>query len=1155
LARETLKDFLNKKGSKDTMLSYTRKSGPDGLGKDPGTGEELLDLENDIRGLLGDYVRYIMEEHNSEFIPKPGNEKASSSNRGDDLTIADDQGFEKVFVEQGTELKSKLNEYSNSGKFDDLSTLIDKVGKNFSNSEKLKEIKGRPSGKYGETLSNPTGEDNDIIKATQKSFLKNNRFANVGNDKNSAYVERGTSGKDFEKIKEGNQGSFTSQNRFGTFVKSAPKVNLDSLKSLGASLLLKSSGFSKETGPNESMTVDDFVANIDSITSKNIDENSGFDKIDFLNVRSKYASGFPTDQLGNSTRNGRGDIISDDPNAESSKTYGSTYNTEFTFSKSKKLHRIQAAIAMIAVKNVGKTFYDNVINTLSTSDAADLKKSGEEFIRENPEGDYGPYLLGKSKNLQSKRLSNNVLNSLLTNTNYKYGDAVNRGIEVVFGVSSADSKMDANKVANSKNISSAPGFWIAVARSILKSVSDARRGLENRSPESITSNDLFSVYKEIVESNKFIKFFNVMAIIGDVSLASFPVNKDEYSGRARDVDLMPDSNSIPGKSRKRNGRYKTELSWNQDAPTSMYLLPANIIRAASLLNNAVSGENPVKGMFGSKLVENTYTGLDVDGDYNRIPGEVVKAVEDSLEAEYVPFYFQDLRTNEIISFNAFLHQLTDTISPNYTGVQSYGRMDAVQVYQGTTRSLQVGFTIYATNREDFDSMWYKINKFVTLLYPQWTAGTMVSNGGDSKFYQPFSQVVGASPIVRMRIGDIIKSNYSKFGLARLFGIGDINVNARPKEGSRPALSTLTGGNAKLGYDFFTEIVLKAWLVSFGSPQSTANFGFSLLGEPPGVYAKIGINSLKKAGMAAISDHLSHNIFANPWAVNDLINALKDPNTDPSNPKLGYSDKGSANPTLVYLKPNFNKGYFSLAGKKYLVDRKIKVRILEKNTLSNLGSGLSGDTICYKVVCVDPTAPAGLFESMEELVVRHEDIYPDPELFFRASAAGLSLAISDPTMSAADLIEARSNLTNKAISMGVPGEVISDLARSFLEREESFFMRPEVNPYVRAFESTKGRGLAGVIKSVNFDWLSDFPWETDFNSRAPVGVKITFGFDVIHDLPPGMDHTGYNKSPLYNVGGVMRNISGDPYYDGGKRAEFNFNKKGSETARTKNGKNK
>jgi hypothetical protein len=100
------------------------------------------------------------------------------------------------------------------------------------------------------------------------------------------------------------------------------------------------------------------------------------------------------------------------------------------------------------------------------------------------------------------------------------------------------------------------------------------------------------------------------------------------------------------------------------------------------------------------------------------------------------------------------------------------------------------------------------------------------------------------------------------------------------------------------------------------------------------------------------------------------------------------------------------------------------------------------------------------------------------------------------------------------------------------------------------ETTRGRGLAGVMKGITFNWLDNFPWEVDYNARAPIGCKISFGFDVIHDLPPGLDHSGYNKAPLYNVGEIMRNLSGDVYEDNGKSAELNYRKEGGKASRVK-----
>ena len=63
----------------------------------------------------------------------------------------------------------------------------------------------------------------------------------------------------------------------------------------------------------------------------------------------------------------------------------------------------------------------------------------------------------------------------------------------------------------------------------------------------------------------------------------------------------------------------------------------------------------------------------------------------------------------------------------------------------------------------------------------------------------------------------------------------------------------------------------------------------------------------------------------------------------------------------------------------------------------------------------------------------------------------------------------------------------------------------------------------------------------------MGVKINMTLDVIHDIPPGLDHSGYNRAPLYNVGGVMKHVAGDAH-DRHTNAEFSYNSRSTPTAR-------
>ena len=46
------------------------------------------------------------------------------------------------------------------------------------------------------------------------------------------------------------------------------------------------------------------------------------------------------------------------------------------------------------------------------------------------------------------------------------------------------------------------------------------------------------------------------------------------------------------------------------------------------------------------------------------------------------------------------------------------------------------------------------------------------------------------------------------------------------------------------------------------------------------------------------------------------------------------------------------------------------------------------------------------------------------------------------------------------------------------------------------------------------------------------VKINIGFSPIHDIPPGLDHNGMLRAPVYNVGRINNQFFGDPH-DGNK----------------------
>jgi hypothetical protein len=100
---------------------------------------------------------------------------------------------------------------------------------------------------------------------------------------------------------------------------------------------------------------------------------------------------------------------------------------------------------------------------------------------------------------------------------------------------------------------------------------------------------------------------------------------------------------------------------------------------------------------------------------------------------------------------------------------------------------------------------------------------------------------------------------------------------------------------------------------------------------------------------------------------------------------------------------------------------------------------------------------------------------------------------------------------------------------------SQFFSADNNALVKAFESSKGRGLACFVESLNFDWMDggNVTWETaSVGSRAPKMCKVTMNMSVVHDIAPGIDHAGFNRAPVYNVGPSSNAMAGRSSKDEG-----------------------
>lgn len=486
---------------------------------------------------------------------------------------------------------------------------------------------------------------------------------------------------------------------------------------------------------------------------------------------------------------------------------------------------------------------------------------------------------------------------------------------------------------------------------------------------------------------------------------------------------------------------------------------------------------------------------------NHFTKEEVKEIERVLEAQYVPFYIQDLRTNEFLNFHAFVENVSDSYTSNWNDTEGYGRMDAVQVYKGTTRSIGVDFMIVATSEKDFDRVWWTINRLVTMIYPQWSKGDEISLDGQ-KVIQPFSQVITSSPIVRLRVGDLIASNYSRFNLARNFGLGnnDIFVSEFKADGPDPASSNalekfIEGVDvSRMSLDVGIEGMLLNprngtgnVKVVFASTVSCKQ-GVNFINPTAGLHSTI---TIKRGTLGTVTDgkRRSDGTVIVVVKLNDKIHI---DTLAAAAVSRGNDESAAAN--VEYVAVN--------AELLYSVDE----------------SGTSGISQNRRSAIADAErARDDAKKEYDDLVAQGRYIKSDGYITGVRDFEGAYLRYAEANKRVIDLqLEQAKESTPFASASALLTSNFGSPGNYFVTNNDM----KSGNSIVRSFEDSSGRGLAGSIRSIGFDW-AEAPWETSQGSRAPIYCKVSLQFNPIHDLPMGLDYDGMPRAVPYPVGETVR----------------------------------
>ncbi len=868
----------------------------------------------------------------------------------------------------------------------------------------------------------------NVVTPYVSAVLLNNRFASAGTNQQNPYANF-----DIANPVPSYNPALATQGILGDYDPGSPTVTMGRLASIGGLLTLRAAGTVGATAP-------------------------GADPNSLALQASALLPG--TAQLGVTQINNQvllaSDILSTlttdevpDANVLSigGQSWGVLNTTEDPFSGTDALGMLGLSVALVAGLVV-------VIDALSALMSA--VTPGTKMPTHDPQGRYavGQYYNGTKAGQQQaagglggavNAIANLNFGALLgiQPTFFPLATAMQTGLNAFFGLPQNGGILGQLAGAAVSSADS-PGFNVVVARAIIRSSITVTNALKGVGGNPINAANAVLSLVDTIRSSKVVAAINIFGMLGDAILTQPTEYVDSSAtGQIKVSQLDNQSDALVNAVSKSRLKGTLKLAWASNTAPANMLLPASILGASAIVNG-LGQFQPYLGVQQDPYSQVQATVLTKD-NAGRIDPATAQEFEAMLDAEYVPFYFHDLRTNEMVSFHAFLSALTDDFTAGYEKSDGFGRVEPVKIYKSTERRIGMSFYIAATSLLDLDEMYVKINKLVTLIYPQYTQGlTLLSTDKTYSVTQPFSQLVGASPMIRIRLGDLLRSNYSQFALARLFGLGN-----------------------------------QAFTVNGQQLTTDSQFDQSTLDALA--------NDLAQAKQCPNSETYVPSDGNYPLYVDtgNTIGAALSAIPVPSVPGI----TGKQGPQNA---PTFQPQLIAAAG-SIIVATALYQHPQDANTL-----------ICQINYNTDPTVQ----ETYASQLAQADYAFNNPNFPLQRVIGG-KYAIPAYALKP----------TQATIQSFITKLVNSN---SSFAQELSNFMNPNggssgYNAVAKSFADTGGKGLAGFIETMSFDWLNQTTWETSLGMVAPKLCKVTLTFSPVHDISPGLDHLGFNRSPVYPVG--------------------------------------
>ena len=107
-----------------------------------------------------------------------------------------------------------------------------------------------------------------------------------------------------------------------------------------------------------------------------------------------------------------------------------------------------------------------------------------------------------------------------------------------------------------------------------------------------------------------------------------------------------------------------------------------------------------------------------------------------------------------VRFMAFLTQFQDQYTSDWTADTVYGRMDPIATFQGTVRTISLGWAVPAYSGEEAENNLRKMSKLISMCYPVY--------GGQGTSAMGAGQISGA-PLIKLKFANLITGTESNAG--------------------------------------------------------------------------------------------------------------------------------------------------------------------------------------------------------------------------------------------------------------------------------------------------------------------------------------------------------------------------------------------------------